>query len=114
MEVDSSFFKSMRVDTHTKTHTSLATIIVLVIEKKIEEEKNPRRKRKLVKEIYTCIDRDPLTRKKKVFVDINYFLLLYGFEQQLMAYKISNGKRKKKKKKREKKRIISERIEERK
>ena len=57
MEVDSSssFFKK-----HAHTHTSLATIIALVIEKEIEENK-----RKLAKEIYTFIDRDPLTRKKE-------------------------------------------------
>jgi len=36
----------------------------------------------------------PADKEKRVFVDINYFfLILHGFEQQLIEYKISNDRR---------------------
>jgi hypothetical protein len=73
-------------------HTSLATAAALVMEKK---KKKNKRERKLGKEIYihTCVDWDPLTRKREYLSILIFFLLLHGFEQQLIEYKISNDRR---------------------
>ena len=73
-------FKSVRVH----THISLTPATALAIEEK-EKKKNERDRKQVKKEIYTCIRWDPVTRnkkKKRIFVDINYFLPLLGFEQQ--------------------------------